>query len=61
VIDFARVFPPEFSNINNEFLTKPPTSLYYLLRPEFVKNYSEPLNPDAGTRYEYFNREVVYF
>jgi hypothetical protein len=42
LLDFSRVFPPETPRKDI-----PNAHLYYLLRPEFVKSYSEPLCSDA--------------
>eukprot|EP01119_Soliformovum_irregulare_P021321 TRINITY_DN7074_c0_g1_i2.p1 TRINITY_DN7074_c0_g1~~TRINITY_DN7074_c0_g1_i2.p1 ORF type:complete len:833 (+),score=208.66 TRINITY_DN7074_c0_g1_i2:91-2589(+) len=59
LLDFSRVFPPEapIRTIKNAHLSR-------LLRPEFIKNYSQPLCSDAFAGFikgfhEDANREVI--
>eukprot|EP01117_Protostelium_nocturnum_P013752 TRINITY_DN5166_c0_g1_i1.p1 TRINITY_DN5166_c0_g1~~TRINITY_DN5166_c0_g1_i1.p1 ORF type:complete len:1384 (-),score=482.44 TRINITY_DN5166_c0_g1_i1:40-4191(-) len=43
LVDFARTFPPEY----NSGESSKSTTLYQLLRPEFVRSYPNALSPDA--------------
>lgn len=60
IIDFSRSFPPEAPNTKSAFsfwwhsidISRYERSyLYHLLRPEYVKQYSKPLCPDAFSNF----------
>ncbi|EFA76500.1 putative protein 150-kD protein cluA [Heterostelium album PN500] len=63
MIDFARIFPPEYSGIYKESIGR--EIFYYMLRPELVESNSVPLSSDAFTAWQHSseseesNQEVV--
>eukprot|EP01127_Copromyxa_protea_P017015 TRINITY_DN5149_c0_g4_i2.p1 TRINITY_DN5149_c0_g4~~TRINITY_DN5149_c0_g4_i2.p1 ORF type:complete len:1162 (-),score=193.15 TRINITY_DN5149_c0_g4_i2:138-3623(-) len=57
MLDLARTFPPEAPVSNCAIRNKKRTVYYQLLRPEFVRNWETPLNPDAHTSFGWRNPE----
>eukprot|EP01091_Cochliopodium_minus_P013369 TRINITY_DN4293_c0_g1_i1.p1 TRINITY_DN4293_c0_g1~~TRINITY_DN4293_c0_g1_i1.p1 ORF type:complete len:537 (-),score=110.57 TRINITY_DN4293_c0_g1_i1:953-2563(-) len=61
VIDFSRIYPPEYPDFN---LNPKSSVLYQMLRPEFVKHYQRPLSSDSCTKFgksnHLFNNKEIY-
>lgn len=57
VLDFARVMPPTFPTKR----ASPNQYLYNLFRPEFVKKYKIPLNPDAFSNFDKHDPERLRY